>query len=160
MTTIEGTDGDDVICVPDPGDRRAFHVIDAKAGNDTIVGGDGVDWVYGGDGADTVYGRGGDDRIVAGAGGDTVHGGTGMDHIYSTDLVDTVVDDDGGFELVVAPSGPKTGTDWVWVDVSQTVDLDVLDNDHDPNDHLDGGPDTDTCTRGDTTAGCETEGRP
>ena len=72
VTTIEGTDGDDVICVPDPRDRRAFHVIDAKAGNDTIVGGDGVDWVYGGDGADMIYGRGGDDRIAAGAGVDTV----------------------------------------------------------------------------------------
>ena len=26
-------------------------------------------------------------------------------------------------------------------------------------DHLDGGPDADACTRGHTTAGCETEGR-
>jgi Ca2+-binding RTX toxin-like protein len=63
-----------VICVPDPEDHRAFHVIDARAGNDTIVGGAGVEWVYGGAGADTVYGRGGNDRVVAGAGDDTTTG--------------------------------------------------------------------------------------
>ena len=117
VVLIEGTSGDDVICVPDPDDRPAFHVIDAKAGNDTIIGGAGVEWVYGGDGADTVYGRGGDDRIIAGAGADTVYGGSGTDHLYSADLADTVIDDDG-YEMVVAPavtvprSGPDAGDDW------------------------------------------------
>ena len=37
VVRIEGTDGDDVICVPDRGDRRAFHVIDDDlAGGDTL----------------------------------------------------------------------------------------------------------------------------
>ena len=40
--TIEGTSGDDVICVPDPEDWRAFHVIDAKGGDDVILGGAGL----------------------------------------------------------------------------------------------------------------------
>ena len=147
---IEGTDGDDVICVPDPGDHRAFHVIDAKGGDDTIIGGDGIEWVYGGAGADTIYGRGSDDRIVAGTGTDTIYGGTGMDSVYSTDLADSIVDDDG-YELVVAPSvttpqaSPETQNDWAWVETSQTVSLDVLGNDHDPNDDLD--PATLTITR-------------
>ena len=142
-TTITGTEGNDVICVPDPEDRRAFHVIDAGGGDDVIVGGAGVEWIYASTGADIVYGRGGDDRIVAGAGTDTIHGGAGMDHIYSTDFADTVVDDDGGYELVVAPpvavaqSAPDTVDDWAWVDASQTTDLDVLGNDHDPNEDLD-----------------------
>ena len=141
VTTIAGTDGDDVICVPDPDDRRAFHVIDAKRGDDTIIGGAGVEWVYGGAGADTIYGRGGDDRIIAGAGADTVYGGAGRDHIYSADLADTVIDDD--YEMVVAPSvtvpqaGPAAGDDWQYADVAQTVTIDVLDNDHDPNEDLD-----------------------
>ena len=141
VVLIEGTSGDDVICVPDPDDRRAFHVIDAKAGDDTIIGGAGVEWVYGGDGADTVYGRGGDDRIIAGSGSDTVYGGSGMDHVYSADLVDAVIDDD--YEMVVAPvvvvpqSGPEASDDWQHVDVAQSVTIDVLDNDHDPNDDLD-----------------------
>ena len=142
-TTITGTDGDDVICVPDPDDRGAFHVIDAKGGDDVVIGGAGVEWVYGGDGADTVYGRGGDDRIVAGAGTDTVHGGSGMDHVYSADLADTIVDDDGGYEIVLSPTiavseaGPDAGDDWAWVGVSQTAVIDVLGNDHDPNENLD-----------------------
>ena len=138
--TIEGTDGDDVICVPDPQDWRAFHVIDAKGGNDVILGGAGVEWVYGGAGADTIYGLGNADRIIAGPGVDSVYGGTGTDYIYSSDLEDTIVDDD--YEMVfaapaVAQSGPQTVDDWAWVAVSQTTSLDVLGNDHDPNDDLD-----------------------
>ena len=173
--------------VPDPDDHRAFHVIDGKGGNDTVVGGAGVEWVYGGAGSDTIYGRGGDDRIVAGAGTDTVHGGSGIDYVYSSDLEDRVIDD--GYEMVVVPavavsqSGPVTGNDWVWVYGGSGVDVlrgntqndvlwggpgrDTLDGQgHDDQlhggngtDHLDGGPDADTCTRGETTAGCETEGR-
>ena len=138
---IEGTAGDDVICVPDRDDRHAFHVIDAKGGDDVVLGGAGVEWVYGGDGDDVIFGNGGDDRIVAGAGIDTVHGGPGMDSVYSVDLADTVIDD--GYELVVSPSvtvaqsGPVSADDWVWVDVSGTVEIDVLGNDHDPNEDLD-----------------------
>ena len=38
-------DGDDVICVPDPDDPMAFHVGNAKGGDDVILGGDGIDWM-------------------------------------------------------------------------------------------------------------------
>ena len=140
---ITGTDGDDIICVPDPEDRKAFHVIDAKAGNDTILGGAGVEWVYAGAGTDTIYGRGGDDRIVPGAGADTVYGGAGFDHIYSSDLVDIVHDDPDGSELVVIPAvtvasaGPAARSDWQYVDTASTVTIDVLGNDSDPDEDLD-----------------------
>ncbi|WP_419840740.1 Ig-like domain-containing protein [Candidatus Poriferisodalis sp.] len=140
VVLIEGTDGDDVICVPDRDDRHAFHVIDAKGDDDVVLGGAGVEWVYGGDGADTIYGNGGDDRIVAGAGVDTVHGGSGMDSVYSLDFEDTIIDDDHETVLsasVPPQSGPVAEPDWVWVDVSQTVNVDVLGNDHDPNVDLD-----------------------
>ena len=33
--------------------------------------------------------------------------------------------------------GPVTSDDWVWVDVSGVVVVDVLGNDHDPDDNLD-----------------------
>ena len=140
---IEGTEGDDVICVPDPGDRRAFHVIDAKGGNDIVLGGAGVDLIYAGGGADTIYGRGGSDHIDAGAGTDTVYGGSGLDTVYSTDLADTVHDDPGGSELVVAPAvtvehtAPSASADWHYMDVSAVAGIDVLGNDYDPNDNLD-----------------------
>ena len=140
---IEGTEGDDVICVPDPGDRRAFHVIDAKGGNDIVLGGAGVDLIYAGGGADTIYGRGGSDHIDAGAGTDTVYGGSGLDTVYSTDLADTVHDDPGGSELVVTPAvtvehtAPSASADWHYMDVSAVAGIDVLGNDYDPNDNLD-----------------------
>ena len=143
VTEITGTDGDDTICVPDPDDRAAFHVIDAKAGNDTILGGAGVDWIYAGAGDDTIYGRGGNDRIVPGTGTDTIYGGGGIDRVYSTDLTDSVHDDPGGSELIVAPAvtvppaGPATADDWHHADMAQTVTIDVLGNDHDPNSDLD-----------------------
>ena len=143
VTEITGTDGDDIICVPDPQDRKAFHVIDAKAGNDTILGGAGVDWIYAGAGTDTIYGRGGNDRIVPGAGADTVYGGAGFDHIYSSDLVDIVHDDPDGSELIVTPTvtvasaEPAARSDWQYVDTAHTVNIDVLGNDSDPNEDLD-----------------------
>ena len=138
---IEGTEGADVICVADREDWEAFHVIDAKGGDDVILGGAGVEWIYGGDGADVIFGNGGDDRIVAGSWIDTVYGGPGMDSVYSVDLADTVIDD--GYELIlsrtvtVAQSGPVLVDDWAWADVSATVQVDVLGNDHDPNEDLD-----------------------
>ena len=140
---IVGTDGDDVICVPDRADRRAFHVIDAKGGDDIVLGGSGVDLVYAGAGADTVYAGGGRDHIDGGAGADVVYGGSGFDTVYSTDLADTIHDDPDGSELVVAPTvavahtAPVTSADWHHVDVSAVTGIDVLGNDHDPNDNLD-----------------------
>jgi len=140
VARIVGTEGGDVICVPDRDDRRAFHVIDAGGGDDVVLGGAGVEWVYGGAGADVIYGNGGDDRIVAGAGVDTVYGGAGMDSVYGDDLADRIVDDD--YETVLAApapaqSAPEPEADWVWTGVSQTVQVDVLGNDHDPNEDLD-----------------------
>ena len=143
VVKIAGTDGDDVICVPDRDDRRAFHVIDAKGGDDIILGGAGVDLVYAGAGVDTVYAGGGGDHIDGGAGADVVYGGSGFDTVYSSDLADTIHDDPGGSELVVAPtvavehSGPVASTDWSHVDVSAVAAIDVLGNDYDPNGDLD-----------------------
>ena len=138
---ITGTENDDVICVSDPDNRQAFHVIYGLGGNDIILGGDGTEWIYGGGGSDTIYGEDGEDRIIGGPGVDTVHGGTGMDQVYSLNLDDTVVDDD--YESVITPqqptpaSGPVTNLDWGWAAGSDTVIIDVLGNDHDPNDNLD-----------------------
>ena len=142
VVEIEGTDGDDVICVPDPSDHLAFHVIDAKAGNDIILGGDGVDWIYGGPGDDTVYGRGGDDVIDAGPGADTVHGGDGFDTIRSDDLSDTVTDSASGHEIIIdappAPrTGPETNDDREHAAPAATLTVDVLGNDYDPDGDLD-----------------------
>ena len=139
---IEGTDGEDVICVPDPDDWDAFHTIDAKGGDDVIVGGDGVEWVLAGAGTDVVYGRGGADRIDSGAGVDTVYGGDGFDSIFSGDLADTIVDDADGYEFMLVPPrpaahvAPMAGDDAAHANIDETVEIPVLGNDHDPNGNL------------------------
>ena len=98
---IAGTDGDDVICVPDPSDRAAFHIIDAKGGNDVILAGNGVEWIYGGPGEDEIHAREGKDTIEAGPGIDTIYSGAGYDTIYSTDTADTIIDDPDDYELII-----------------------------------------------------------
>lgn len=140
---IIGTDGNDVICVPDPDDYSAFHIIDAKGGDDLILGGDGVEWVYGGAGQDIVHGRYGKDWIDAGAGVDMIYSGGDFDTIYSTDLNDVIFDDDDGYELILvsasvtANAGPVVTDDWQHTAVSETVLVHVLDNDYDPDGDLD-----------------------
>ena len=142
VVDIEGTAGDDVICVPDPRDASALHIIDAKAGNDIILGGAGTDWIHAGAGADTVYGRGGDDEITGGPGVDTIYGGDGFDTIHSGDLADTIVDDADGHELLLtaptapAPAAPIVGDDAAHAAPGETLTLAVLDNDYDPNENL------------------------
>ncbi len=147
VTDIVGTDGDDVICVPDPDDPTAFHIIDAKGGDDVILGGDGIDWIDGGPGADTIYARRGADRINAGAGVDTIHSGRGFDMIHSRDLADAIHDDPDddmdGYDLVLvpaavsAPSAPVLVGDAAYAATGETLLIDVLGNDFDPDSDLD-----------------------
>ena len=141
---IVGTAGDDVICVPNPLDRSAFHIIDAKAGNDIILGSDGAEIIVGGPGDDTVYARGGGDRIAGGPGADKIYSGPGADIVYSDDLADaeadTVVDGDG-YELLLVPpaqenAAPVAGDDALSVSPGETVEIPVLDNDYDPDGNL------------------------
>ena len=142
VVEIDGTDGDDVICVAAPEDPTAFHVIDARAGNDVIIGGDGVDWIDAGAGADVIYGRRGEDRIDGGVGVDTIYGGDGFDTILSADLADAIVDDADGYELLLtqptpaAPAAPVASGDEAHVAPGETLDIAVLDNDFDPNGNL------------------------
>ena len=149
---IVGTDGDDVICVPDRRDDDAYdfyspgrgfnYVVDARGGDDIVLGGDGFDLIYGGEGADTIYGRGARDAIVGGPGADTIYGGERDDKIYSFDSEDTVINIEGD-ELIDAPlteiywPGPFTKNDWAAAAVSETIIVDVLANDYDINGDID-----------------------
>ena len=140
---IEGTDGNDVICVPNPDDYHAFHIIDAKAGDDIILGGDGVEWIDGGAGRDIVHSHYGKDLINAGTGEDTIYSGGGFDTIYSTDQNDTIFDDPDGYELIIISANatektdPVAADDWQHAEMSEVVVVHVLDNDYDPNGDLD-----------------------
>ena len=147
VTEIVGTAGDDVICVPDSRDRGAFHIIDAKGGDDVILGSDGVDWIDSGPGSDTIYARGGEDRINGGSGVDAIYGGDGFDTIHSTDLADTIDDDaedsSHGYEIVLVPgtisaaTAPLVGNDETHATAGEVLLVDVLGNDYDPDGDLD-----------------------
>lgn len=148
-TEIQGTEGDDVICADDLGDtsgfedRDKFHVIYALGGDDIILGSNGTDWIYTGEGTDIVYGRSGDDRIVA-HGADKIYGGSGFDTIYSADLAMEVIDDDGGYLIELSTTilfehvAPIATDDHRHLDSSATQVIEVLENDYDPNNDLDG----------------------
>ncbi|MXZ54332.1 MAG: hypothetical protein F4Z34_14230 [Acidimicrobiaceae bacterium] len=152
LAVIVGTEGDDVICVPDRRDDDAYdfyspgrnfdYVVDARGGDDIVFGGDGNDLIYGGEGADTIYGHGGRDTIVGGPGADTIHADEFEDLIYSLDSEDTITDVQG-FQVIDAPlteiywPGPFTKNDWASAAVSETIIIDVLANDYDINGDID-----------------------
>ncbi|MEM8864286.1 MAG: PKD domain-containing protein [Planctomycetota bacterium] len=70
-------DGDDTGFV-----SRRVHVdatIDAGAGDDLLIGGNGDDILLGGAGYDLMFGRGGRDLLIGGTGGDLIFGDGGQD---------------------------------------------------------------------------------
>ena len=70
------------------GVSSAANTIDARGGQDRLVGGAAADALFGGNGADILIGRGGADLVVGGAGTDRMSGGGGGD----TFLFDTARD--------------------------------------------------------------------
>lgn len=135
---IVGTEGDDVICVPDRSDPRSFHLIYGHGGDDVILGGRGVEWISAGAGNDIVYAGGGDDDIWGDGGIDEIHPGAGRDDIYVEDFLDRIVDADGRDDIILIspmqarePSKPVVSADTVYVRPSETVLVDVLGNDYD-----------------------------
>ena len=148
VVEVEGTDGDDVICASDLDDslgfenHRIFHVIDAKAGDDLILGSNGVDWIYAGPGTDEVYGRAGDDRIIV-DGLDQIHGGGGYDTIYSVEFPAEVQDDPDGYVLelsqtVLHVAAAPVAVDDHWYTIRGAAHVvEVLANDYDTDERLD-----------------------
>lgn len=74
-----GAGNDRVIVDERTGAVFLSFVVDAGAGNDTVVTGSGNDVVLGGGGKDTVAGGAGDDQVDGGAGNDRLAGGADND---------------------------------------------------------------------------------
>ncbi len=75
-TEFSGTNTDDLILASDVGD-----IINAKDGNDCVIGGVGHDDIHGGAGDDVIFGETGYDILRGGAGDDVISGGMGVDLI-------------------------------------------------------------------------------
>ncbi|WP_141246536.1 Hint domain-containing protein [Actibacterium ureilyticum] len=94
--TVEGTSGADVIDASYAGDPQGEvvdggdgtgaagneDVIDAGAGDDTVLSGDEADTVYGGAGNDSIDGGAGNDLLYGEGDSDIITGGDGNDTIY------------------------------------------------------------------------------
>jgi Ca2+-binding RTX toxin-like protein len=133
-------------------------VVDAGAGDDTIITGDDDDSILGGAGNDTIdagfdddtiHGGGGDDFIVGGEGADEIDGGAGNDTIYggldpsfpdSFNIPDTAdLLPDNGTDTIHGGSGDDT--------IFGEDDADMLFGDE-GDDVIDGGIDDDTIVGG------------
>jgi Ca2+-binding RTX toxin-like protein len=83
-----------------------------RAGDDTLLGGDGNDRLYGQAGDDRLEGGDGNDTLIGGAGADALLGGDGNDRLYF-DADDTLIDGGAGFDWAYAQ-----GTDGVALDLA------------------------------------------
>lgn len=86
--TVNGTTGDDVICVVDS--TSTLWQSGAGGAGDTVVAKGGDDIISPLGGNDTIYADAGNDTVYAGAGTDTVYGSTGADTVYGGDGADTI----------------------------------------------------------------------
>jgi Ca2+-binding RTX toxin-like protein len=94
---VVGTDLDDHIDLSDVPVLDGA-LLDALAGNDTLVGTTGDDTLEGGDGNDLLAGGYDPDSLYGGAGEDTLYGNQGEDRL----------DDDGGRDRLYGDSGDDT----------------------------------------------------
>lgn len=62
-----------------PGDTGEDDLIEAGAGNDTVIAGNGADEVYAGTGDDLISADSGDDTVFGGEGDDEMSAGIGTD---------------------------------------------------------------------------------
>ena len=92
------TEGDDTVTLND----NSSYTVNAKAGNDTVVFGNGADTVSGAAGDDVLSTQGGNDTLNGGIGNDTLNGGTGNDtYLYTLGDGNDVVFDTGGLDTLL-----------------------------------------------------------
>ncbi|MEV8636053.1 hypothetical protein AB0395_30800 [Streptosporangium sp. NPDC051023] len=161
--TLNGTNGDDVICGLGGNDT-----INGGNGNDIISAGGGDDIVDGGNGTDTLYGDYGDDAMGGGNGADTLFGGPGNDtndgetllggllHLF--DNGNDTIDGGPGNDDLDGQNGNDTLIDHTGTDtMAGNVGNDSIDvQDGVSGDTANGGLGSDTCTVdvGDSTSSC------
>jgi len=87
--------------------------IEARGGDDFVLGSTGNDTLLGEDGNDTLSGEAGDDSITGGAGDDFIDGGDGNDNLNGGTGNDVFIGGDGTDTFVYAPGdGNDTITDF------------------------------------------------
>lgn len=109
MSTIYGTDGDDILTGTSSADwlygLAGNDTLNGGSGNDTLNGGSGNDTLEGSSGNDILHGDDGDDTLNGGSGNDTLEGGAGDDSLRGGDGDDTLVFAGGGRDTASGGKG-------------------------------------------------------
>ena len=93
--------------------------IEARGGNDTVLGSQLADYIHGGRGDDCVDGMGGDDSMNGGLGDDVLRGGDGNDRLFGRSGEDTLTGGLGNDKLN-GGSGTDTLVESAQVDFTLT----------------------------------------
>lgn len=101
VTTVYGTDGDNLVFFALAGLQRSSHLY-GRGGDDNLAGSAGFDSLDGGDGNDTVAGGTGNNLLIGGAGIDTAR----IAGLYADSLFSFV-----GDHVDVIPNGGQTPSD-------------------------------------------------
>lgn len=91
---LKGTKNTDLFLLGDNGDK-----VEAKDGNDCVIGGAGNDKIRLGKGNDQAFGNGGDDKIGGGQGADKIYSGDGNDKVTGGKDNDTISGGKGADKL-------------------------------------------------------------
>ena len=130
MPTLQGTDGNDSLGVPNGDSNTTGYTVFGLGGDDTLTGGGGNDNIFGSFGNDRLFGGNGNDKLFGDFDNDRLFGGNGDDQLYGG------VGDDDLFG--------QNGND----QLNGSLGLDNLDGGS-GNDVLDGGTDDDVLFGGD-----------
>ncbi|MBD0387629.1 MAG: calcium-binding protein [Nostoc sp. C3-bin3] len=105
---LQGTDGNDLLNVPQGNANTNSYTIFGLGGNDTLTGGGGNDKIYAGiSGNSLLNGGDGNDRLFGNLGDDTLNGGSGND-LLSGSLGDDLLNGDSGNDTLLGSLGNDT----------------------------------------------------
>lgn len=96
LKTINGTRADDTI---DLSGETSGRKVNAKGGDDSVIGSDHDDTIEGSSGDDTILAGPGDDNVSGGSGDDSIDAGSGDNDIRAGTGDNTVVSGDGHDEV-------------------------------------------------------------
>ncbi|WP_370312066.1 VCBS domain-containing protein [Sagittula sp.] len=96
LKTINGTGADDTI---DLSGETSGRKVNAKGGDDSVIGSDHDDTIEGSSGGDTILAGPGDDNVSGGSGDDSIDAGSGDNDIRAGTGDNTVVSGDGHDEV-------------------------------------------------------------
>lgn len=131
------------------GTSGAQDVIEARGGNDTLLGLGQDDQLYAGKGRDRLNGNGGDDQLHGGDGNDRLFGHAGNDQLYG-ELGDDVLSGGAGNDVLLGQEHDDAleggtgndilnggegddlirdagGDDWINTDLGDTLHFDLVD---------------------------------